>query len=88
MSDNSQITPLSWKQFQAVGGLWLVNRALHVFGLCLVVTQEKEDGEILDAFPARVTFRGFAEDEDAEGFKRITAYMANESATLQGETED
>lgn len=50
----------SWQEFRATGMLWWVNRALHLFGWAIVVEVD-DAGEVADAYPARVKFRGFGE---------------------------
>lgn len=47
-----------WKEFRDTGLLWFINSILHLFGWAIVIAIN-EDGEITDAYPARVKFRGF-----------------------------
>ena len=63
-----------WKEFQDAGLLWWANRDLHLVGWALVAVQEK-DGSISDVYPARCKFRGFSEDVETEGFKKLTAHI-------------
>jgi hypothetical protein len=50
--------------------LWWINRILHTFGWAICVVRE-DDGTITDAYPAKVSFRGFSEKSEQEGFEGI-----------------
>lgn len=78
---------MAWEDFRASGLLWWVNRSLHLFGWAIVF-ECAEDGEVVSAYPARVAFRGFTEDDEESGFKKLTAHIADESAALLREVED
>lgn len=67
-----------WKEFQEAGLLWWVNRVLHLFGWAIVLEQNDDTGEILDAYPARCRFRGFGEVQESQGFARLTRYLERE----------
>lgn len=71
----------TWQEFRDCGLLWWINRILHTFGWAIVMIME-EDGSISDVYPARVTFRGFLEDSESRGFKKISEYMLKESEAL------
>lgn len=66
----SAINRRSWEEFRASGLLWWVNRILHTFGwaICLDVYP---DGEVKGCYPAVVTFRGFTEEDEQEGFEAM-----------------
>lgn len=70
----------TWDEFRASGLLWWVNRALHLFGWAIVV--EMEDGEAIDAYPAKVEFRGFEQQDETEGFQKLTNHLAEEAPRL------
>ena len=61
------ITEKSWKEFKDSGLLWFINKTLHVFGWAIVMEMNKETNEIVRAYPARVKFRGFSEENNTEG---------------------
>jgi hypothetical protein len=68
----------TWKEFLDLKLLWWVNRSLHLFGWAIVVIQES-DGTISKVFPAKVTFRGFSEDVEQEGFEKLSNYLKNKA---------
>jgi hypothetical protein len=81
------MTRKTWKEFKKSKLLWWVNRSLHLFGWAIVLV-ENDDGGIIDCFPARVSFRGFTEDIEDEGFTVLTKYLANESQSLLADVLD
>ena len=74
METGNMVTRKTWKEFQDSHLLWWVNRTLHLFGWSIVLIMQ-EDGSITDAFPARVRFRGFIEEDNEEGFVELTNYI-------------
>ncbi|MCK9428814.1 MAG: hypothetical protein M0R17_02235 [Candidatus Omnitrophica bacterium] len=40
-----------------------------------IVLVQEDDGTVLEAYPARVSFRGFDYDAEEAGFKGVTKYM-------------
>ena len=77
----------TWKEFQDSKLLWWVNRSLHLFGWAIVF-QWEVDGTISDVYPARVTFRGFEEEVEEEGFAGLTRHIEGEIADLVNESND
>jgi len=65
----------SWIEFKESGLLWFINKTLHLFGWSIVLERDNNTGEIVDAYPARVTFRGFTEESNTNGYKRVTEYL-------------
>ena len=47
----------SWEEFRSTGLLWWINMILHTFGWA--ICYEFDDGKIVEAYPARVKYRGF-----------------------------
>jgi hypothetical protein len=74
----------SWEEFKACGMLWFVNRLLHVFGWAIVFEYDDNDN-VTDVFPARVDFRGFDEETETAGFRKISAYMKETAPALDAE---
>lgn len=63
----------SWNEFRNCGLLWWINMILHTFGWAIVVNfkdynKETKDGIITEVYPAMVKFRGFAGEDNAEGY--------------------
>ena len=87
---NKENTPIivekSWKEFRDSGFLWWVNMILHTFGWAITV--EMEDDKVIDAYPARVKFRGFGEKNNTEGYIKVSQYMKENVSELLEEAEN
>lgn len=84
------ITNKTWEEFRESGLLWWVNRLLHTFGWALVIEVDTEgplEGEIRRVYPARVKFRGFGNESEERGFKRISQYMVDNAEELKVESD-
>ena len=79
------ITRKSWAEFRATGLLLIINQFLHIFGWAIVVEVEKENGEIVNCYPARCKFRGFDEKSTEQAYKEISKYMDDNSEDLLNE---
>lgn len=77
----------SWKEFKDNGLLWWINTILHTFGWAIVFDVE-EDGTISEVYPARVKFRGFSEDVNTEGYKKVSKYLVGEVTELAREANE
>ena len=51
----------SWNDFDSAGLLWFINSILHVFGYAIALTYDTKTGKVIEAYPARVKYRGFKE---------------------------
>lgn len=80
------ITRTAWDDFRKNGLLWAVNSFLHLFGYAIVL--QYEDDEIVDAYPARVKFRGFSEKVNTDGYIAVSKYMAANAGELLEEADD
>lgn len=76
----------TWKEFRESGFLWWINMILHTFGWA-IVTVVDENGEVLEAYPARVKFRGFAEKNNDEGYKKVSQFMVDNAEQLYDECD-
>ena len=76
----------TWEDFRKTGLLWFMNTILHAFGWAIVVELEK--GEFVEAYPARVRFRGFDETSNTTGYRNVAHYLAREAEQLVREAED
>lgn len=79
------VTKKSWGEFRDSGLLWFINTILHMFGWAIVV--EMDNGEVINAYPARVTFRGFSEESTSNGYQKVSKWMAENAAELLDEAE-
>ena len=73
----------SWEEFRAAGLLWFINSILHVFGWAIVMTVE--NGVIINAFPARVEYRGFSEKDSSDGYLKVARYMKENAEAIEQE---
>lgn len=81
------VTKKTWKEFRESGFLWWINMILHTFGWAIVVDID-DNGEITDAYPARVKFRGFDEKNNTEGYIKVSQYMKENISDLLEEAEN
>ena len=90
------ITKKTWEEFRKSGFLWWINTLLHMFGWAIVVELSDEiPDKIIDAYPARVKYRGFSEKHNTEGYIQVSEYMkenaeqlAKEAAVIYATTKD
>lgn len=59
---------------------------LHTFGWAITVEVDKS-GAIIDCYPSRVKYRGFLEEDNTEGYMRVSQYMSENAADLLLEAE-
>ena len=76
----------SWEEFRNAGLLWWINMILHTFGWAITV--DLKDGKIIDCYPGRVKFRGFGEENNTEGYQKVSQYMRDNAGKLFEEAED
>lgn len=81
------LTKKTWKEFRESGFLWWINMILHTFGWAIVVDVD-DNGEITDAYPARVKFRGFGEKNNTEGYIKVSQYMKKNVSDLLEEAKN
>ena len=76
----------TWKEFRDTGFLWWINMILHTFGWAICV--DFDNGEVVDAYPARVKYRGFIENNNTAGYIKISIYMKENASDLLEEAEN
>lgn len=86
LENQEMVREKSWKEFQSTGLVLIINQILHIFGWAIVLTLEK-DGDISNAYPARVRFRGFDGESAGEAYIKLSDYMVNNAETLKEESE-
>lgn len=64
-----------WLEFRKIGLLWFINTILHLFGWAIVLNIE--NGDVTEAYPARVKFRGFSEKCATDGYMKLSEYLRN-----------
>ena len=77
----------TWKEFRESGLLWFTNSILHMFGWSIVVDID-DNGDVTNAYPARVKFRGFSENTNTSGYKKVTHNIAENIEELLKEVDE
>lgn len=73
----------NWEEFRRTGLLLIINQLLHVFGWSIVL--EIEDDKIINAYPARVKFRGFDVNSATDAYKKVSKYLEKNANQLNKE---
>ena len=81
------VTKKTWKEFRESGFLWWINMILHTFGWAIVADVD-DNGEVTNAYPAKVKFRGFGEKNNTEGYIKVSQYMKDNASELLEEAEN
>jgi hypothetical protein len=81
------VTKKSWNEFRSTGLFMFINTILHAFGWAIVV-DVNDKGGVIDAYPARVKFRGFDEEDQTIMHKKIGAYLKENADQLHNEAND
>ena len=76
----------SWEEFRNNGLLWWINMILHTFGWAICV--EVEDGKVIDAYPARVKFRGFENQHNTDGYIKVSQYIKDNADEILKESKE
>lgn len=77
----------TWDHFRNSGLLWWVNRTLHLLGWAIVLAYE-EDGTFIEAYPARVAYRGFSPQAETTGFRHLTHHLLTNISQLHHEVNE
>lgn len=83
--DSPCLVKKSWDEFRSTGLVVLINSILHVFGWAITFDVDDNDN-VVDAYIARTTFRGFGSDAVEESYKKISKYMKDNADVLLRET--
>lgn len=84
--DKEMVEKKTWEEFRDTGFLWWINMILHTFGWAICV--DFDNGEVVDAYPARVKYRGFIENNNTAGYIKISKYMKENASDLLEEAEN
>ena len=76
----------TWDEFKETGFLLTINQILQIFGWSIVF--EMENGKVVDAFPARVKFRGFDDNSISDSYKKVSKYMLDNAKELNEEANE
>ena len=78
---NENVSPDNWDNFRKSGLLWYINQILHLFGWAIIV-EIGEDKKVITCYPAKVKFRGFDEESNTEGYKKVTEHLSENITDL------
>ena len=84
---NEEPIKKSWEEFRLSGMLWFINRIIHIFGWAIVISYD-ENENVVGAYPARVSYRGFDEKTEDQNFFRITKHINDIAPDLLGDVND
>lgn len=87
MSNEEMIKEMSLKEFRDSGLLWYINQQLHLFGVALTV-EINDNNEPIRLYPARCKFRGFSEEVNTNGYKKVSKYLNQHSEELLKDCDD
>ena len=87
MKKDKMVAKKTWKELRESGLLWWTNMLLHTFGWAIFV-EVNDNGEITNAYPARVKFRGFSEKSNTEGYIKVSQYIKENIAELLEESKN
>lgn len=88
------VTKKSWCEFRKTGLLWFVNSILHLFGWAIIFEFSDgagtfdDDTELNAVYPARIKFRGFSEQDNSEGYIKVTEFLQENVGDLVKEARD
>lgn len=77
---------ISWSEFESIGATWFANRMLRILGIELVAERDT-DGHVCGMHAEQTVRRVVTESEDAQGFEKVTRYLAAEVRRLVMEAE-
>ena len=60
---------------------------LHTFGWAICLNID-ENSNVIDAFPARVKFRGFDEKHNTEGYIKVSDYLKENIEEIAQESKE
>ncbi|RDV26303.1 hypothetical protein C7B89_21975 [Lysinibacillus capsici] len=60
---------------------------LHTFGWSIVINIDN-NGDITDAYPARVKYRGFTEKHNTEGYINVSKYLKENIVEIEKESKE
>lgn len=76
----------TWTEFRKSGLLWFINTILHMFGYAICCGMDGD--EVVGAYPARVKFRGFDNQNNSDGYIKVTQYMQDNIEELLREARE
>lgn len=76
-----------WSEFRSTGLFLFINSILHIFGWAIVLEMDNDTEEIIRAYPARVSYRGFPEASVEKAYVKVSEYMLENAKELLAESK-
>lgn len=73
MKEEKMIDPMPIKEFMDSGLLFFINLVLQPLGVSIVI--KIDDNKNYTMYPARTKFRGFKEESQNNGYKKLNKYL-------------
>lgn len=80
--ENEYVKEITGKEFRESGALWFVNSILHLFGMA--ITWNPDTDELKASI---VRFRGFNEDCNDLGYKKLSNYLKDNIDEIEKECD-
>lgn len=80
--ENEYVKEITGKEFRESGALWFVNSILHLFGMA--ITWNPDTDELKASI---VRFRGFNEDYNDLGYKKLSNYLKDNIDEIEKECD-
>lgn len=80
--ENEWVKEITGKEFRESGALWFVNSILHLFGMA--ITWNPDTDELKASI---VRYRGFAENNNDQGYKMLSSYLKDNINELEKDCE-
>ena len=74
-----------WQEFKDAGLLWMINGILHNFGYAITIFTNNE-GKITNVTPMKTKYRGFSEESNEKGYKKVAKYLKENIDTIYNDT--
>lgn len=81
------VEKISMDEFRNSGALWWINQQLHLFGMAIVVDLDS-NGVAYNMYPVRADYRGFSEEVNDDGYKKLTKYLNDNINSLLKDFND
>jgi hypothetical protein len=75
-------------EFKGTGLLWWINMILHTFGWAIFIEIDKETKKITSMYPKRCKFRGFSENDNDEGYIKVSEYLKMNIDDIEKEAKE
>ena len=74
---------ITGKEFRESGLLWFINTTLHLFGMAIVLDMDTDE-----IYATRVKFRGFDNENNTDGYIKVSKYLKDNSEALLKESKE